>query len=167
MHIVLDRKAAGQSPDASAVKHQSSVGLSDARARWEGDDEDDDDADDEADDQEGEGDEDEDDDGARSVAKAGAEADQAQRSLIDAVLQKVADRGFDLDDVAEQAGVAGPDAQTLTRRDLAVLTQFLAQHFPETIEALQHRYPAAEGLLDDLSGDGHGDLFGGIGRLFR
>jgi len=147
----------------------SDDGRAAVRATWRRDDDDD------ADEEEAEDDAADDGDEGEAVASddddhwADDRVDEsvvAHRRLIGDVLQKLADRGFDVEDLAEQAGVGGHDPETLSADDLGVLTQFLAGHFPDVFEALQHRYPDADSQLDDLPTDGRDRPFGGIGKLF-
>ena len=103
-----------------------------------------------------------DDSGAQTVANAAPHEAAAHRNMIGDALQRLSDQGIDVDSLAERAGVQSSDVDELSHGDLAGITQYIAQHHPEALQAVESRYPAAQGLLGALTGGG-GGIFG---RLF-
>ncbi|BDI33078.1 hypothetical protein CCAX7_51290 [Capsulimonas corticalis] len=101
-------------------------------------------------------------DGAQALADAAPHEVDAHRNLIGDTLQHLSDQGIDVESLAERAGVDSADVNELTHGDLAGITQYIAQHHPEALQAVSDRYPAAQGILGAITGSGGGFL----GRLF-
>ena len=137
----------------------------------EDDDDDDDDNDDEEDDDDydnggNKGDDDELSDAGAAVANASPDEVEAHRGMLGEVMQHMADNGIDIDEIAEDAGIATSDVDALGHDDLATLTQYVAQNHPEVLQNVADRYPAAQGLLGALTGGDGGGIGGFIKKLF-
>ena len=96
-----------------------------------------------------------------SDSDSGAGSD-AHRNFLGDALQHLADRGIDVEGLAEKAGVSSTDVDNLTQDDLGQLTQYVQQNHPEALQAVSDRYPQAQGILSAIGGGGFlGKFFGG------
>lgn len=134
-----------------------------------------DDDDDEEDDDQNEDDSDDNDnsdqddnelsDAGSTLANATPGEVEAHRNMLGEVMQHLADNGIDVDEVAEDAGISSSDVDALGHDDLATLTQYVAQNHPEVLQTVSDRFPAAQGILSQLTGADGGGLGGFINKL--
>ncbi len=105
-------------------------------------------------------------DGAQALSDAAPQEVDAHRNMIGDALQQLSDRGIDVDELAEKAGVSSADVNELDHGDLAGITQYLAQNHPELMQEVSSRFPQAQGLLSSvLGGSGGSGLSGLLGRF--
>lgn len=98
-----------------------------------------------------------------AIANAHVDEVESHRNLIGDVLSHLTEDGYDVESIAEDAGVSSDDVQELTHGDLAAMTQYLAQNHPELLEAMSDRYPAAQNVLNAVTGGG--GIGGIVGRF--
>ncbi|HEY9791349.1 MAG TPA: hypothetical protein V6D22_13180 [Candidatus Obscuribacterales bacterium] len=93
--------------------------------------------------------------------KAGGQV-QARRNAIGEVLQRLSDKGIDVEGIAENAGVPTADVNALSHDDLISLTAYISQNHPEVLKNVSERFPALQGLIGMLEG---GELQGILGKF--
>ena len=87
---------------------------------------------------------------------------EAHRNAIGEMLQKLSEKGIDLEKVAESAGISTTDVDALSHDDLLSLTTYIGKSHPEVLQSVSARYPAAQQLIAMLSGGSLGGMLGGI-----
>ena len=87
---------------------------------------------------------------------------EAHRNAIGEMLQKLSEKGIDVEKVAESAGASGADVDALSHDDLLSLTTYIGKNHPEVLKSVSEKYPAVQQLMAMLSGGSLGGMLGGI-----
>ena len=88
---------------------------------------------------------------------------EAHRNTVGEILQTLSDHGFDVTEVAEQAGIPSADVQELSHDDLKTAVAYVAQNHPEVLQAVAQKVPGVQNLIAIVS---TGPLAGLCGQIF-